>query len=144
MADSGFKYSNLKKVQARVSRLPLAAQKAMKATLKVEVDGLVEAIKTNMPFDAGNEDHEHLRDSVHAYENPKRAVGFIVVADAKDAAGKPIGSNIEAGHRAADGTHVAARPAFFPTWRALRKGIRSRVSRAAKAATKRAWESVNG
>jgi hypothetical protein len=69
----------------------------------------------------GNEEHQHLRDSVHAYENPKRAVGFIVLADAKDAAGKFIGSNIEAGHRTVDGQHVAARPFFFPTYRAFRK-----------------------
>lgn len=144
MADPTYHFKNLKKVQARIASLPLATQKAMKDQLKIEVDGLVAAIKSNAPFDAGNEEHQHLKDSVHAYENPKRAVGFVVLADARDAAGKFIGSNIEAGHRARDGTHVPATPFFFPTWRALRKGIRSRLGRVTRAATKKAWEGVNG
>lgn len=135
---------NLARIKAKIDRLPLAAQKAMKETLKTEVDGLVAQMKANAPFDPNNAEHQHLRDSVHAYPNPKRAVGFIILADAKDASGKFIGSNIEAGHRTVDGGHVAGRPFFFPTWRALRKGIRSRVSRAAKRATREAWKGVNG
>lgn len=145
MADPTFQYKNLAKIKAKIDRLPLAAQAAMRDQLKIEVDGLVREMKSNAPYDGATADADgHFRDSIHAYENKKRAVGYIVIADARDEAGKFIGSNIEAGHRAADGTHVAARPSFFPTWRALRKGIRSRLKRVTKAATKKAWENVNG
>lgn len=135
---------NLKKIKARIDRLPLATQAAMKDQLKIEVDDLVVAIKANAPFDPDDEDGQHLRDSVHAYPNRKRAVGFIVTADARDADGKPIGSNVEHGHRAPDGSHVAGRPFFFPTYRALRKRMRFRMGKAARAATRKAWEGVNG
>jgi hypothetical protein len=82
--------------------LPLAAQKAMKDHAQDRGRRPGRGDEGQRAVRSGNEEHQHLRDSVHAYENPKRAVGFIVLADAKDAAGKFIGSNIEAGHRAAE------------------------------------------
>lgn len=139
MADA--KLANLDKIKARLAKIPAAAQKALKDQLKTEADEMVSAIKRAMDVAyAGQNDKDltRLRDSVHAYESPHRVIGQTILADAKDAAGKFIGSNVEAGHRTVDGGHVAARPAFFPTYRARRKAMKRRISKAARTAIRQA------
>jgi hypothetical protein len=141
MASVEVKAVNLAKIQAKLARLPPKAADALKTQLKSEVDGFVEAAKRAMDvqYESSDADHERLRDSVHAYPNPDRAISYHVIADAKDAEGKFIGSNVEQGHRARDGSHVAAQPAFWPTWRAYKKGAKRRTSGAARSAIRQEW-----
>jgi hypothetical protein len=135
MADA--KMLNLQRVNAKLGRLPSALKDQVAAQLKVEVDGLVEADKRACPVDEASQDSdEHLRDSIHAYENPDRDLSYRVTADAMDEKGKFIGAHVEQGHRARDGTHVAARPFFFPTYRARKKGMRSRLMSTGRKAAK--------
>lgn len=137
MADA--KVVNLAKITARLARVSPAVQKALKDQLKTEADEMVSAIRRAMDVAyAGQNDKDltRLRDSVHAYENPNRVIGQVIIADAKDAAGKFIGSNVEAGHRAVDGTHVAARPSFFPTYRARKAAMKRRLNKAARTAVR--------
>jgi hypothetical protein len=140
MAD--VKVLNLKAVQARLARIPKAAQAALRKQLKVEADELVSAIQRNMDaqYDHTDNNHQKLRDSVHDYPNPDREISYRILADAKDEDGKFIGSNVEQGHRALDGTHVAAQPAFFPTYRSRKSAMRRRLSKAARDAVKQAYE----
>jgi hypothetical protein len=140
MADA--KVLNLKAVQARFARVPKAAQEALKRQLKVEADDLVSAIKTAMgaQYDTSDHGHQSLIDSVHAYPNPDREVSYRILADARDADAKFIGSNVEQGHRAVDGSHVAGQPAFFPTYRARKKPMKRRLSKAARDAIKQTYE----
>jgi hypothetical protein len=136
-----FKLANLQKVEARIRRMSPAAVTALKGQLKTEVDGLVEAQKRAAPYDSATADQDqHLRDSIHAYPNPDRVISYRIIADAKDEKGDFIGSHVEAGHRALDGTHVAARPFFFPTYRARKKGTQRRLSKAARDAVRKEFE----
>lgn len=138
MADAKL-IGNLAAIKARVAKLQPTVQAAIRQQLKTEADGLVDAIKTGMDAAyAGSSDdaHAHLRDSVHAYANPDREISYRILADAKDADGEFIGSHVEAGHRAVDGTHVAANPVFFPVYRSQKSKIKRRVSAAARKAVR--------
>jgi hypothetical protein len=123
---------NLSRVVTRMLRVPPGVNQAAAAQLKIEVDDLVAAQKRAAPVDPASDDPGKFRDSIHAYPTPNRPLSFRIIADAKDAAGKFIGANIEQGHRAVDGSHVAARPSFWPTYRARKKGMRKRISAAAR------------
>lgn len=140
MADA--KLLNLKAVQARLAKIPKAAQDALRKQLKTEADDMVSAIKQAMGAQYDTQDHGHqsLISSVHAYPNPDREISYHILADAKDADGKFIGSNVEQGHRARDGSHVAAQPAFWPTYRARKKPMKRRLSKAARDAIKQQYE----
>jgi hypothetical protein len=142
MADA--KLLNLAKVQANLARIPNAAADALRSQLKTEASDLVDAIKGAMAaqYDTSDHDHQSLIDSVHAYENPDRAISYRVIADATDAEGKFIGANVEQGHKARDGSHVAPQPAFWPTYRARKSAMKRRLSKAARDALKRAYEGI--
>lgn len=142
MAAFDIKVQNLAKIQARLAKLPVAGREALSSQLETEVDSLVPAIQRAMDaqYEQPDNEHQKLRDSVHAYKNPDREIGFFVIADARDEKGKFIGSNVEQGHRAVNGEHVAAQPAFWPTWRAAKKGLKRRVSAAARKAIRSEWE----
>lgn len=135
MADA--KMLNLAKVLARVRLLPRAIQDAAYGQLKTEVTDMVAAMKRAAPVGGADDPHPGaLRDSIHAYANPNRPLSFVILADAKDADGKFVGSNIEAGHRTPEGKHVAGRPSFFPTYRARKKPMRRRIAAASNKAAK--------
>jgi hypothetical protein len=141
MADA--KLLNLAKVQANLARVPKAAEEALRRQLPKEVnDGLIPAIKNAMSaqYDTTDHDHQSLIDSVHSYENDDREISLRIIADAKDKDGEFIGSHVEAGHKARDGSHVAAQPAFYPTYRAFKPGMKRRLSKAARDAVKQSFE----
>lgn len=123
---------NLEKVLARLAKVPPAVQATAGEQLKVEVDGLVEAQQRAAPIDEKSKNPGAFRDSIHAYENPDRPLSYRITADARDEDGKFIGGNIEQGHRAVDGTHVAAKPSFFPTYRARKKPMKRRMAAATR------------
>lgn len=123
----------------RLRRIPDAVRQAVGDQLLTEVNDLVEAQKRAAPV--GGEDDPNpgkFRDSIHSYPTPGRPLSYRVIADAKDPKGRNIGRNIEFGHHALDGTYVPARPSFFPTYRARKKGMRSRLAAAGRKAFKAA------
>lgn len=130
------KMLNLEKTLERLAKVPAAMQAAAAAQLKVEVDGLVDAQKRAAPVDPQSDIPGNLRDSIHAYENPDRPLSYRIIVDAKDEDGKFIGSNIEHGHKARDGSHVPPQPSFFPTYRARKKGMKRRMLAASRKAAK--------
>jgi hypothetical protein len=145
MADA--KLTGLANVQARLTRVPVAAREALRKQLHTEVnDGFIPAVKGAMEaqYDHQDNDHERLIDSVHSYENPNREISLVVIADAKDSEGHFIGSHVEQGHKTPEGKHVAAQPAMWPTWRAFRKGMRRRVSKAARDEIRKTWGGSHG
>lgn len=138
MADAKLN-GNLAAIRARVAKLQPSVQAALREQLATEADGLVETIKGAMDAAyAGSSDaaHEHLRDSVHAYKNPQREISYRILADATDKDGDFIGSHVEAGHKTPEGSHVAARPAFFPAYQSQKPKIKRRVSAAARKAVR--------
>lgn len=140
MADA--KFQNLERVLARLSAIAPAVRKALADQLKTEADDLAEAIRRAMEVayaDSGDHDHERLKDSVKAIPNAHRAISYFILANARDAKGEPIGAHVEQGHRDRNGKHVAGRPAFWPTYRARKAGIKRRLSKAGRTATKAAF-----
>lgn len=133
------KMLNLERVLARLAAVPEAIREAVEAQLRAEASELVAAQQRNAPVDETSDNPGELRDSIHFYRNPDRPLSFRILADAKDDDGKFIGSNVESGHRARDGSHVPARPFFFPTYRARKRAMKRRLSDAAVKAAKRAF-----
>lgn len=134
MADA--KMIGLENTLRRLRAIPPAVRSAAGSQLRTEVDDLVEADKRAAPVDESSKTPGAFRDSIHAYPNRERPLSYYVIADAKDDDGKFIGSNIEQGHRARDGSHVPGSPSFWPTWRARKKGMRSRIAKASRQAVK--------
>lgn len=127
---------NLRSVSERLARIPGRVHEAVDRELRVQVEELVQAIQRAAPVSDEKSDKNpgKLRASVHAEHNPKRELGLIVKADAKDTRGHFIGKHVEHGHRQKNGDHVQARPFFFPTYRARKKRIKAALRRAAKRA----------
>jgi hypothetical protein len=130
---------NLEKVLARLKRLPPAMKDNVGAKLEAEVKDLVAAQRRAAPVDPKSKNPGAFRDSIHEYPNPDRPLSFRVIADAVDEEGKPIGGNIEHGHRARDGTHVPGQPSFYPTYRARKKGMKSRTLASGRKALKQLY-----
>lgn len=133
-------FGNRDKLVARLNRIPKAVQEAAEDALKKEVDDLVAAMQRAAPVGNPAEGAEpgKFRDSIHAYENPDKPLSYRILADARDEQGRFIGAHIEFGHKAPDGSHVAASPSFFPTYRARKRAMRRRLS----AATRKAFKQV--
>lgn len=105
--------------------------------LATEVGDLVDAQKRAAPVSSDLEKEPgQYRESIHSYSNPDRPLSYRIIADARDEKGNFIGPHIEHGHKAVDGTHVPAKPSFFPTYRARKKGMRRRLNAAARKSIK--------
>lgn len=124
----------------RLARVPQVAKTAVGSQLAKEVEDLVEAQKRAAPVDEASDNPGRLRESIHFYPNPDRPLSYRVIADARDPeTGDFIGPHVEFGHMAADGTHVAAVPSFFPTYRARKKSMKRRISAAGRKALREAF-----
>jgi hypothetical protein len=130
------KWLNRDKVIANLRKAAAGAIEAGAGQLKVEVDDLVAAQKRAAPVDPTSPNPGALRDSIHSYATPNRPYSYRILASARGEDGEFIGSHVEAGHRARDGTHVPASPSFFPTYRARKRGMRRRIMAKTRAALK--------
>ncbi len=128
---------NLEKWKARLRRVPDVVKKAAREGLHREADDLVAAMKRAAPVSPPMEETPGaLRDSIHWEPSTKRDLSVVIIADAKDDKGKPIGAHVEHGHRTANGEHVPANPFFFPTYRARKRPMRRRVQAKTRKAVK--------
>ncbi len=125
------------KVWPRFNAIPAQITADVDGQLVVEVGDLVAAQKRAAPVSDDLEKRPgEYRDSIHSYKNPDRPLSYRIIADAKDETGEFIGPHIEHGHLAPDGSHVAAKPSFFPTYRARKKGMKRRLNAAGRKAAK--------
>ena len=135
MADA--KMLGKERLIARFARLPKAMKDAVAPVLQKEVSELVAAQRRAAPVSSDLEDTPgQFRDSINYYPNRDRPLSFRVIADARDEKGAFIGPHIEHGHKAKDGSHVAAVPSFFPTYRARKKAMQRRLNAAGRKAAK--------
>lgn len=134
------KILNRQRHRARLAAIPKAVKDAVAKQLVQEVDDFVAAAKRAAPVDYKSENPGAFRDSIRAYSNPKKGLSYHVIVDAQDADGAPIAAHVEQGHRAVDGSHVAAQPSFFPTYRARRKGMKRRIAAKGRKAIRDAYE----
>ena len=124
MAD-GVKLSNLERIKARLAAIPAAVKAANEVQLETNVGTLVTAQKRAASAQIGATKNERERrltgelvDKIRAEKNPRRELSYTVICDPKDEEGHGYAPHFEFGHEARDGTHVRARPSFFPAYRA--------------------------
>lgn len=134
------KLVGLERLKARLAKIPQRMKVAVGSQLAAEVENLVEAMQRAAPVSDLEANPGELRDSLHFYPTPGRPLSYRILADARDAEGAFIGAHVEHGHKAPDGSHVAAVPFFFSTYRAHKKPIRRRLAAVARKAAKAAFE----
>lgn len=113
----------LARLRAKLAALPVVAKEHMQAALHQSADELVAMQQRLVPVDEGD-----TRDSIEKIDG-KHELQVIVQAGGKKA---PHARWLEFGT-----TKMRARPYFYPAYRALRKRIRGRASRASKKAAEK-------
>ena len=138
------KMLNKAKVLARLAAIPEAVKEAVAKQLEKEAEDMVAAMKRAAPVSSELETHPgQFRESIHSYENPDRPLSVRIIADAKDEKGSFIGPHIEFGHKKRNGKgHVAAKPSFFPTYRARKKPMQRRLTASARKVLKSMFPKV--
>lgn len=138
--DSQFRgIEGLAELQAKVANLHPAIVEEVKPALERCGDLFVNKVRPLVPV--GNDLERNpgeLRDSLHK-EPGDHELAVLIVEDAVDDKGKAIAKHVEHGHKAADGSHVAALPHFWVGYQLVRKAIRDRLNRAMNAGIKKAW-----
>lgn len=127
----------LARTQALIAALPDEITAALKAVFEAGADRIVGTLHRVLPINDLDPHPGALRDSAHKVEGPT-PIAVTVVVDAKDAKGNYIAKHVEHGHKARDGSHVAAKPAFYPTVRLEKKRIRKEANAALRGALKAA------
>lgn len=122
------------KLQRRFAALPAAIERPLSQAVERGVARLVATAKLAAP-DNELTPAAVLRASIHA-EPGATPIERRVIVDARDEKGQYIAKHVEFGHLAADGSHVAARPFFWPAYRVTRKYIRGVVQRGIRAGVK--------
>lgn len=130
------KTQNFDKLRRRLTAMPEGVREAISGALEKNAEELVAMQKRLAPVDAGD-----LRDSIEWNEGAgsgrtgvKGERGLAVVVSAGGPAAF-YARFVEFGSQSR-----AARPFFFPAYRALRRRMKSRVSRAQNRAIKRMFE----
>jgi HK97 gp10 family phage protein len=117
------KTQGLDRLKAKLARLPSEVKSQMLVTLNQNADELVAMQKRLAPVR-----HGHLRDSIEKVEG-RHELAVTVQAGGKKA---PYARWVEFGT-----VKMRAEPYFFPAYRALRKRMKSRATRASKKAAQK-------
>jgi hypothetical protein len=120
-------------VQQVASRLPAAAKAQLKAANEKSADEFVSTLERILPV--GDERRGHIRDTLKKRDGDPEFGGVGVLVSLGDAA-HPYPLHLEAGHKAADGSHVPGKPAWNPAKRIVAKKHKARIARAANKAIK--------
>jgi hypothetical protein len=133
------RFRNKEKVLAALKRIPAAMKAEVQEQGDKEAAGLAAAVQRAAPATSDLEKHPgELRESVRWSRDDKRELAWRVTVDPKDEHGHGYAKSVEFGHLAKDGAHVAPAPFAYPTKRAMRRGIRSRMAAAGRRGVKKA------
>ncbi len=125
----------LPEVLALFEDLPDRILELTNAALSEGADDLVSLIKAAAPVSELEAHPGELRDSVHR-EQGRHELQVRVVEDAGLSRGDPYAAHVEYGHKAKDGSHVAAIPHFWPSVRVARKKLQQRIAAAVRKAVR--------
>lgn len=121
MADA--KMAGKEALLRRLASIPEAVRQAAEPELEDAVEEMRQALQRAAPVAPDYEKHPgELRESIQKYPNPGRPLSWRIIAGARDAAGRLYGRFVEFGHGLA-----GPRPFWFPTYRAQKKRLRSRM-----------------
>lgn len=127
----------LARTQTLIAALPDAIVAELHQVFDEGADRIVSTLKQVLPISDLDPHPGALRASAHKEPGPTK-LAVKVVVDARDARGRFYAKHVEHGHKAKDGSHVAAKPAFYPTVRLEKKRIRREAYAAVNRAAKRA------
>lgn len=119
-------------VLARMAAIPAQVKEAARERLEEQGGFLVDQIKAVVPVDEGD-----LRDSVEWHRNDRPDKIAIVVTEGRGQEDDPL--NRKARAHEFGRPDMDAQPHFFPTYRAWKKKMASRVNSAARRAIKAFW-----
>ena len=128
---------NVERLMRKFSRMTPSVRKATGQRVFFEAEAMASEMIAIAPRDDDPNNGEQIRDRIYAEDGRLGDVSMVVIADAKDARGRPKAPPVELGHKdAKSGKIVPAEPFFWPVVRLRRKGaarrIKSAMSRAVK------------
>ncbi len=135
MAKGGLE--NVARLMRKLNRMTPAVRKAAGQEAFMQAEDMAAQMRRIAPVDPDPGSGQHVRDHIYVEEGRLGDVSYVVVSDAKDAQGRPKAARVELGHKAADGTHVAASPSFYPVVRASQKRVKRRITAAMRKAIKK-------
>jgi hypothetical protein len=125
------------RLMRRFARMAPAVRKAAGQEAFLQAEEMAAQMRSIAPKAERSNDGEKVRDHIHVEEGRLGDVSYVVISDAKDAKGRPKAPRVELGHRAADGSHVAASPSFYPVVRASQKRVKRRITGAMRKAIRK-------
>lgn len=134
MASRGLE--GVERLMAKIAAMPAAVRKAGGQEAFIGAEAMAAEMRNIAPVDEDPDNGEQVRDHIRVEDGRLGDTSYVVIADAKDAKGRPKAVPVELGHKAADGTHVAPVPFFYPVVRARRKAINRRIKSAISRAIK--------
>lgn len=131
---AGAKTENLKRWRQKViAAFPKAAREAMMEANDKSADEFVDTVRRLAPV--GDPERGHITDSLVKRQGDPSFGGVGVLVSIGDAA-HPYPLHLEAGHKAADGSHVPPDPFWNPAKRLVTKTHTGRAQRALSKAVK--------
>lgn len=130
MADNRF--ANKQRALDRMKRIPVQVRIDVRGAVDSQGAYLVEQIRPHVP-----REHGDLAASLEWHRSPRQDKISVLVTEGvtNDPHLRRKARGVEFGHiDARSGVEVPAQPHFFPTYRAIKRGIRRAISKAAKAA----------
>lgn len=122
----------------RMEAIPIEIREASRDKLYEQAEFLVEQIKPAVPVDQNDRDGIHLRDDVKWTPSPaKEKIAVIVTEGASDDTHGRKARAVEFGRGGRN--PMEAQPHFFPTYRAWKKKINSRVLSAGRKVIRSIW-----
>lgn len=114
----------LDRTMALIAAIGDGATRRMSQVLNNGADRIVDTLHEVLPINDLDPHPGALRESAHK-EDGAHDLSVKVVVDAVDENGEFFAKHVEHGHKTKGGTHVAAKPAFYPTVANEKKRIRA-------------------
>ena len=129
------------KVLALIGSLPDELRDTIEKKVDEQGQFLVDQIRPLVPVDMDDAEHGgELRDSLEWHRNPNPQKIGVVVTEGYGQAGDPDNRKARANEFGRGGENpMEARPHFFPTFRANKKKIASRIAAAARKKIREIW-----
>lgn len=135
MAKGGLE--GVERLMRKLNRMTPAVRKAAGQEAFMQAEDMAAQMRRIAPVSDEPNDGEKVREHIYVEEGRLGDVSYVVISDAKDAQGRPKAPRVELGHKAADGSHVAASPSFYPVVRSSQKRVKRRITSAMRRAIKK-------
>ncbi len=126
----------LERLRKRFDAMPKKAREAAANMVRKSAQEMEAQMVAIAPKEDANTGDQNLAEHIYWEEGRLGDVSAVVIADAKDAKGRPKAARVELGHMAPNGIQVPAEPFFYPVVRTNSARIKRRIARAVGRALK--------